>query len=116
MAYTHFMQKSIDEINKQAETDTTLQDLLSQYEGRTVTLHIIDDANYVVSISKAGVSLATLKDATSEDMYIETDVKTVKELMDQEIDPLKIASMVFFGKIKIKNIGIKEIDFVKRIL
>jgi hypothetical protein len=116
LAYTHFMQKSIDEVNKRAETDNALQDLLSQYEGRTVSLHIFDDANYVVSISKAGVSLVTPKDVTSEDMYIETDIKTVKKLMNQEIDPLKIASMVFFGKIKIKNIGTKEIDFVKRIL
>ncbi len=116
MSFNDVFQRGIDEVNKLANTDEALKDVLKQYDGRRVFLNVVGDATYVVTVSSEGVSLATSKSSNPEDMCLEIDKRTANELLDREVDPLKVISMVLFGKIKVRNIGPKEIDLVKRLI
>ncbi len=116
MELNAIVKKGIDEINKRAKSDPSVKDVLKQYDGRRIFINIVDDTTYAFLISSEEVSLGTSKSANPEDMYIEMKRETIKKLFNREINPLQITSMVFFGKIKIKNIGTKEIDLVKNII
>ena len=107
------MQENVEQVNKRAETDSTFKDVLNKFDGKRVIVNITNDTIYALAISKGGLSLESPATPTSEDMYLELDKKTAEQLLNREIDPFKLLPIVLLGKIKIKNIGAKEIDILK---
>ena len=116
MELNAIIKQGIDEVNKRAKSDPSVKDVLQQYDGRRVIINVVGDTAYALLISSERVYLETSTSANPEDMYIEMKHETIKKLLNREISPLQITSMVLFGKIKIKNIGPKEIDLVKNII
>ena len=116
LEFYELFEDGVETINKKAQTDISLQKVLREYQGKNVHLKIIKDALYTFKISSAGVSLTTSETVNPEDMFIQIDRETAEKLLNREINPLQITSMVLFGKIKIQNIGPKEIDLVKKIV
>ncbi len=116
LSFNETLQENIDEVNKKMKTDSAFREVLKQYDGKRVAVNIVRDATYIVIISSEGVSMTTSEKPSPEDMYIEIDKEMAEKLLNREIDPLKILSMVLFGKIKIRNIGTEEIDLVRRLV
>lgn len=116
LSFNETLQENIDEVNKRMKTDSAIREVLKQYDGKRVAVNIVRDATYIVIISSEGVSMTTSEKPNPEDMYIEIDKEMAEKLLHREIDPLKIISMVLFGKIKIRNIGTEEIDLVRRLV
>ena len=113
LAYREVLEKGINEANKRAESDKALKDVLKQYNGRRVVINVVDDTTYAFSISTEGVSLTTPTTSNPEDMYLEINSKIVEKILNREIDPLKLISMVLFGDIKMRNIGPKDIELIQ---
>ncbi len=107
------MQENIEQVNKRAETDSTIKDVLNEFDGKRVVINITGDTIYALAISKDGLSLESSATPSSEDMYLELDKKTAEQLLNREIDLFKLLPMVLLGKIKIRNIGAEEIDVLK---
>ena len=116
LPFEKVLQEGIDEINRRAKSDKALKDILEEYDGKRVVLNISDDKTYVISIASDGASLMPSKTSSPDDMYLEVDSKTIKELTKGRIDAMQIMSMVLTGKIKFRNIGTREIDLVRKIL
>lgn len=115
LAYRELLEKGINEANKRAESDKALKDVLKQYNGRRVVINVVDDTTYAFSISTEGVTLITPTTSNPEDMYLEINSKIVEKILNREIEPLKLISMVLFGDIKMRNIGPKDIELIQRI-
>lgn len=107
------MRENVEQVNRRAETDSQIKNVLNEFDGKRVIVNIADDTIYALAISKGGLSLESSAVPTSEDMYLELDKKTAEQLINREIDPFKLLPMVLLGRIKIKNIGAKEIDILK---
>lgn len=107
------MQENIEQANERAKTDRSIKDVLNQFDGKRVIINITDDTIYALTISKDGLSLESSVTSTSEDMYLELNKKTAEQLLNREIDPFKLLPMILLGKIKVKNIGTKEIDVLR---
>ncbi len=110
------LKKGIDEANRRAKSDKALEEILNQYDGKHFVLNMLDDTTYVIAITSKGLILTTSTIFSLDDMYLEIDSKTFKNLISGKIDQFKVMSMVLTGKIKFRNIGTKEIDLVKRII
>ena len=103
-------------MNNRVKSDEVLRDILRKYDGRRVTINIKDDEMYTVKISVEEISLEKSAISNPEDMYVEFDKKTVQKIICRDIEFTQIMTMLFTGKIKIRNIGIEEIDLIKRII
>ena len=66
-----------------------------------------------MDISSDGLSVDTSTTANPEDMYLEIDKDAIKKIINQEINILSAATLMLSGKIKIRNIGAKELDLVR---
>lgn len=115
MSFRDILQKSIDEVNKGALRDRALKDAFKEYDGKRVILDIVRDTTYAITISSGEISLTMDAVANSEDMYVWIDRETAQEFVSQNISPLQLPSIVLSGKIKIKNIGTREINLVRRL-
>ena len=115
MSFRKILQRFIDETNQGAKKDHNMKEALKKYDGKRVFLNVIGDTTYAVAISSEAASL--ILDATPhpEDMSIEMNRETAQKIVDQEISPLQLTSMIFSGKIKIRNIGKKEIELIRKL-
>lgn len=116
LAFEKILNQSIDKVNKRAKSDGSLKNILKKYDGRRVIINIKDDKIYSVKISAKEISLEKSVISNPEDMYVELDQKTIQKLIRSNIDFIQIMTMILTGTIKIKNIGIEEIDLIKRII
>jgi ubiquinone biosynthesis protein UbiJ len=115
MSFSQFLQEHIDEFNEAVKRDNAAREALKQYNGKRVVLSIAEDTSYAITISTQGLSLLASASPNSNDMYIEMENATARKLLDQGTNPLEVASMIVSQKIKMKNIGPKEIDLVRRL-
>jgi hypothetical protein len=116
LAFERILNQNIDKVNERAKSDEALKDILKEYNGRRVIINIKGDTIYTVKISAKEISLDKSMTSNPEDMYIELNKKTVQKLISLDIDFTQIMTMLLIGKIKIRNIGIEEIDLIKRII
>jgi hypothetical protein len=113
MSFREVLQRGVDEINRAASTDRALKNALKEYDGRRVVLNIVGDMTYVATISSEQVALTTGAVADAEDMYIEMGHEIAQKLISQEMNPLQLSSMVLSRKVRIRNIGEREINLVR---
>jgi len=116
LAFEKILNQSIDKVNERAKSYEILKDILRKYDGKRVIINIKDDTIYAAKISVEEISLEKSGISNPEDMYVEFDKKTIQKLIFSNIDFMQIMTMVLTGKIKIRNIGIEEIDLIKRII
>ncbi len=116
MAFERILNQNIDKVNERAKSDMVLKEILKKYNGRHVIINIKGDTIYTAKISAEEISLDKSVISNPEDMYVEFDKKTVQKLICRDIDFAQIMAMLLTGKIKIRNIGIEEIDLIKRII
>ncbi|MCZ2845368.1 MAG: hypothetical protein O2U61_02560 [Candidatus Bathyarchaeota archaeon] len=116
MAFEKILNQIIDKVNERAKSDETLKNILRKYDEKRVIINIKDDTIYATKISVEEILLEKSMISNPEDMYVELDKKTAQKLICRNIDFMQIMTMVLTGKIKIRNIGIEEIDLIKRII
>ena len=116
MNLNRILTKNIDEVNKRIESDDALVNILNKYEGRCIVINIKDEMKRTIQISKNGLSFRNNVGTNQRDMYVEMDRNTLNKIIRQDFNFFQIMTMVFLGKIKIRNIGAEEIDLVRRML
>ncbi|MEM3736930.1 MAG: SCP2 sterol-binding domain-containing protein [Candidatus Bathyarchaeia archaeon] len=113
MAFRDLFEDAIVKFNDRAKTNPDYQEVLREYNGRTVSFQIEDDTTYVISISMEGSSLTVSPQNSKEDMVLQTS----KSIMDKMINERKVDAMdLLMGRIKVKNITLKEVSVIKKLL
>jgi hypothetical protein len=113
LSYDDIVKESIERINERSKSDEELKRILKEYDGRRLVVNVVDDVTYAVNISSDGLSVDTSTTVNPEDMYLEIDKDAIKKIVNQEINILSAATLMLSGKIKIRNIGAKELDLVR---
>jgi len=113
LSYDDIVKESIERINERSKSDEELKRILKEYDGKRLVVNVVDDVTYAVNISSDGLSVDTSTTANPEDMYLEIDKDAIKKIVNQEINILSAATLMLSGKIKIRNIGAKELDLVR---
>jgi len=113
LSYDDIVKESIERINERSKSDKELKRILKEYDGKRLVVNVVDDVTYAVNISSDGLSVDTSTTANPEDMYLEIDKDAIKKIVNQEINILSAATLMLSGKIKIRNIGAKELDLVR---
>jgi hypothetical protein len=113
MEFQKTFQESIGKVNDLVKTHVKIKSALHKYDGRTLVLNILDDSVYVFKISKNGIILEISPNSHPNDMYLEMDKKRAEKLINhRQISGLDI----MLGKIKYRNISLKDVNFFKEIL
>jgi hypothetical protein len=113
LSYDDIVKESIERINERSKSDKELKQILKEYDGKRLVVNVVDDVTCAVNISSDGLSVDTSTTANPEDMYLEIDKDAIKKIVNQEINILSAATLMLSGKIKIRNIGAKELDLVR---
>lgn len=116
MSFQERFQRGAVKFNERVKEDPNFKSFLEKYHGKMLVLKIRDDATYVLTITLTGLSLEvsppTLPDGP-EVMYLEMDTEHLKRLIEEHtVNPADL----LFGKIKWKNIGLKEVDIVRKMI
>lgn len=114
MAFKERFERGIAKFNEKARNTPEILEVLEEYDGRTVTLKVTDDTTYLLKIGREGLFLEVSPEKFPEgDMYLETSSQILQRMLDEKkLNPADL----FLGKIKWKNIGLKEVNVVKRLL
>ena len=113
MAFQNTFQESIEKVNRLARSNPQIRNGLQKYDGRALVLNVLDDSVYVFEISKNGIKLEISPYSYPDDMYLEMDKKrTEKLILHKQISGFDI----ILGKIKYRNISLKDFNFFKEIL
>lgn len=113
MSFKERFDNGIIKFNKRLQNEPQLRDVLKEYDGRTIVLKVTDDTVYVFYLSVDGLSLSVSPENCPEDMYLETSKEILQKMMDEKrVNVIDLLT----GKIKWKNISLKEINVVKKIL
>jgi flavodoxin len=111
--FKSIFEEGVAKANEKAKTDPEIQNALREYNGRTFVLKVIDDTVYMFTFAAGGIALTVSPTTYPEDMYLETDRERLKKIIyEQRVDPMDLMT----GKLKWRNIGLKEVNLVKRIL
>jgi len=113
MAFRERFESGIARFNEKAKGSPEILEVLEEYDGRTITLKVTDDTVYVFKIGKEGLSLEVSPFNPPEDMYLETSSQILRRMIDEKkLNPVDL----LLGKIKWRNISLKEVNIVKRLL
>lgn len=113
MAFQGMFFQGVEKINGLMKTNAEFQDLMKEYEGRSLVVKIKNDATYVVNITRPGLILLLSPKNIPNDMFFETTPEVFKRIIiDRKINFIHLA----LGKIKVKNIGPKELTILKKLL
>ncbi len=113
MSFKDRFEAGVAKFNLRAKSDPQIQEALRQYAGRSVTLKVTDDTVYVFYLEKDGIRLEVTPENAPEDMYLETS----KEILQRMIDEKKLnPADLLLGRIKWRNIGLKEVSIVRKIM
>jgi hypothetical protein len=115
MKISELIQQGISKANKKVNSDASLKEILMRYNGKRVIINIIGDSIYAIQISSNQLDLLKSESINSEDMYLEIEEGIVEEIISGRIDKLRLMSLILTGGIKMKNIGLKEIDLISMI-
>ena len=113
MSYDDIVKESIERITERSKSNKELKRILKEYDGKRLVVNVVDDVTYAVNISSDGLSVDTSTTANPEDMYLEIDKDAIKKIINQEINILSVTTLLLSGKIKIRNIGAKELDLIR---
>jgi len=108
--------QGVKEANQRATYDSEIQNALGQYHGRTVVLNVTDDATYMFIIYSDGVVYTFSPSSYAVDMYVETDRRTLEQLIRREISAFEAIGMKLSGRIKTRGIGVAEINLLQKLL
>jgi len=117
MSFAERFQRGVVKFNEKAKGDPLFKGFLEEYGGRRLVLKVRDDATYVLTITPVGLSLevspSTLPPDSPDVMYLEMDSEALRRLIDDHyVNPMDLV----FGRIKWRNIGLKEVSLVKRMI
>jgi len=113
MAFQNLFETAIAKFNDRLKTNAEYQEVLREYEGRSVCLKIEDDATYLISFSTDKATLSVSPPNPAEDMVFQTSKSIMARMIeDKRVDPMDL----LMGKIKVKNIGLHEVALVKKLL
>ena len=113
MAFHGMFSQGIEKFNGLLKTNGEYQELMKEYEGRSLVVKIKNDASYVVNITRLGLVLLLSPKKIPNDMFFETSPDIFKRIIkDRKINFADLA----MGRIKVKNIGPKELAMVKKLL
>ncbi|WP_309493251.1 SCP2 sterol-binding domain-containing protein [Candidatus Hecatella orcuttiae] len=113
MSFKERFDNGIIKFNKRLQSEPQLRDLLKEYEGRTIVLKVTDDAVYVFHLSVDGLRMTVSPENCPEDMYLETSKEILQKMIDQKrVNVIDLLT----GKIKWRNISLKEVNVVKKVL
>ncbi len=113
MSYQEIFQEGVAKANQKAKTDPQIKDALEKYDGRTFVFNVTDDAVYVFKIFRDEIRLEISPSSHPDDMYLEMDKKKADNLVyRRHVSTLDIV----FGRIKFRNISLKDVNFFKDIL
>ena len=114
MAFRKRFEEGIVKFNVKAKGRLEIQEVLEEYDGRSITLRVTDDAVYLFKISREGLSLEVSPESLpEEDMYLETNSEILRRMLEEKrLNPTDL----LLGRIKWRNISLKEVSIVKRLL
>ncbi|RLI28226.1 hypothetical protein DRO53_02105 [Candidatus Bathyarchaeota archaeon] len=113
MAFAERFNAGIRKLKEKLKEKPELAEALEEYDGRTLTLNVTDDAVYVFHISREGVTMEVSPEKPPEDMYLETSSKILGRMLDEKrVNPVDLLT----GKIRWRNIGLREVEVVRRLL
>jgi len=103
--------QAVSEINQMRNNDFEVQDALSRYNGRNITLVVNGDGVYVFYISSDGVSYELNPPSIPNDMYARMDIGRARKLVYTQ----NLGLPDIFA-IEHRNIGLGDIQFLRFIL
>ncbi|RJX15955.1 hypothetical protein CW703_02915 [Candidatus Bathyarchaeota archaeon] len=113
MAFQEVLENAVKKFNNRVKFKSEYQKILEKYAGRIVTLNVKDDAIYIFHLSPNEVKLEISSENHEEDMYLETS----KEIFQKIIEERRISPQdLLRGRIKWKNISLKDVRRIKKIL
>ncbi len=113
MAFQSILENAVEKFNKRVKDRPEFQKVLEKYKGRLVTINIQNDATYIFHLNPDNVTLTVSSENNQEDMYIEIS----KEVFQKIIENRRINLQdLLHGRIKWKNISLKEVKQIKKIL
>ena len=113
MAFTERFNAGIKKLRDKVKHNPAFSEALEQYDGRSITLKVTDDATYVFHISKDGITMEVSPENPPEDMWLETSSQILKKMLDEKrVNPTDL----LLGRIKWKNIGLREVGVVRKLL
>ena len=115
MAFQEILQNAVKKFNERVKVKPEYQTVIQKYNGRTVTLNIKGDTAYIFHLSSDRITLEVLPENNDnpKDMYVEMDKETFKRVLEER--RLNIQDLLR-GKIKWKNISLKDVKEIKKIL
>lgn len=113
MAFQERFESGVARFNEKVRGSPEILEVLEEYDGRSITLRVTDDTVYVFKIGREGLSLEVSPANPPEDMYLETSSQVLRRMLDEKkLNPTDL----LLGKIKWRNISLKEVSIVKRLL
>lgn len=115
MAFQEILRNAVKKFNERVKVKSEYQKIIQKYDGRTVTLNIKDDTAYIFHLSSNRITLEILPENNNnpKDMYVEMDKETFKKVLEER---RLNAQDLLRGKIRWKNISLKDVREIKRIL
>ncbi|MHC1586345.1 MAG: hypothetical protein ACXQTV_02220 [Candidatus Hecatellaceae archaeon] len=113
MAFTERFKAGLEKLREKAKSSPEFSEALAEYDGRSITLKVTDDVTYVFHISREGITMEVSPENPPDDMYLETSSEILQRMLDEKkLNPMDL----LLGRIKWRNIGLREVDVVKRLL
>ncbi|MFH1328894.1 MAG: SCP2 sterol-binding domain-containing protein [Candidatus Bathyarchaeota archaeon] len=112
MAFRELLETNVAKFNDRMKTRSEYNQLLKDWNGRSLVLKIRDDLTYVIYINLEGLRLEISPQKIPEDMYLEMSTQLLKKMIDErKVNPMD----VMMGKIKFKEISLQDVSKVRQI-
>lgn len=116
MAFQEILQNAVKKFNERVKVKPEYQKIIQKYNNRTVTLNIKGDVVYTFYLSSNRITVEVSPEDNNlnpKDMYVEIDKEIFKRVLEEK--RLSVQDLLR-GKIKWKNISLKDVREVKKIL
>lgn len=109
MAYfDDIFKQALEKLKEQSQSNSKIREALRKYDGRSLHLVIVGDAEYLFSVTSEEVDFQVNPEQVPDDIYLEMDLALAQKIIEERrfgiFDVLRV---------KYKNVTGEDINLVK---
>lgn len=109
MAYfDDIFRQALEKLKEQSQSNSKIREALRKYEGRSLHLVVVGDAEYLFSVASKEIEYQVNPEQVPDDIYVEMDLALAQRIIEE-----KRFGIFDVLRVKYKNVKTEDIDLVR---